>query len=91
VPIHENLLPLLRAMYAECGGDGLVVELPSERTMARSLRRWLRRARVMRDELHEATPTSRPITWHDLRATGITWLDGAPPSSARWGERIGPR
>jgi hypothetical protein len=39
VPIHENLLPLLRAMHAESKGDGLVLALSSERTMARSLRR----------------------------------------------------
>ena len=42
--------------------------------MARSLRRWLKRAGVDRHELHHATPTSRPIRFHDLRATGITWL-----------------
>jgi len=80
VPIHPNLLPLLRAMHAEAKGDGLVCTLPSERTMARSLRRWLRRARVMREALYEATPTRKPITWHDARATGITWLavEGVP-------------
>ena len=42
--------------------------------MARSLRRWLRRAGVTRDELFEVSPTREPITWHDARATGIEWL-----------------
>ncbi len=74
VPIHENLLPLLRAMHAESKGDGLVLPLSSERTMARALRRWLRRSGVLRDELFEASPTRKPITWHDMRASGITWL-----------------
>jgi integrase len=74
VPIEPTLLPLLRAMHDECGGEGLVVRLPSERTMARSLRRWLRRAGVTRDALYEASATSKPCGWHDLRATGITWL-----------------
>ena len=74
VPIEPTLLPLLQAMHDECAGEGLVVALPSERTMARSLRRWLRRAGVTRDALHEPSPTRKPITWHDMRATGITWL-----------------
>jgi hypothetical protein len=42
--------------------------------MARVFRKWLRRAGVTRYELHHTTPTSRPIRWHDCRATGITWL-----------------
>ena len=82
VPIHEHLLPLLRAMHAEANGDGLVLALPSERTMARSLRRWLRRAGVTRDELFEASPTRKPLIWHDGRATGITWaaVEGVDPT-----------
>jgi hypothetical protein len=24
--------------------------------------------------LHKGSPTRKPMTWHDLRATGITWL-----------------
>lgn len=74
VPIHENLLPLLRAMHAESKGVGLVLALPSERTMARSLRRWLRRAGVTREELFEASATRKPLTWYDARAIGVTWL-----------------
>ncbi len=42
--------------------------------MARALRRWLWRAGVRRTELHEGSPTRKPMTWHDLRATGITWM-----------------
>jgi Phage integrase family len=53
---------------------GLVVQLASERAMARNLRRWLWKAGVRRPELHVATPTRKAITWHDLRATGATWM-----------------
>jgi hypothetical protein len=28
---------------------------------------------VSRLELHTGSPTRKPMTWHDLRATGITW------------------
>lgn len=74
IPIHPNLLPLLRAMHAESKGEGLVLDMPSERTMARALRRWLRRAGVARDDLFEERSTTlKPIRWHDMRATGITW------------------
>jgi hypothetical protein len=89
VPIHENLLPLLCAMHAESEGVGLVLALPSERTMARSLRRWLRRAGVTRDELFEASMTRKPLTWHDARATGITWLAVAGLDATKIQRRAG--
>lgn len=74
IPIHANLLPLLRAMHVESKGEGRVLKMPSERTMARALRRWLRRAGVTRDDLfEERSATLKPIRWHDMRATGITW------------------
>jgi integrase len=46
----------------------------SERVIARNFRRWLWKANVRRPALHEGTPTSKNITWHDLRATGATWM-----------------
>lgn len=74
VPIEAALLPLLAAMTAERANAGNVIpELPSERDMSRGLRRWLKKAGVTRHELHHKTPTSRPIRFHDMRATGITW------------------
>jgi integrase len=72
--VEANLMPLLRAMYDEGGDSGLVIRLPSERAMARNLRRWLLKAGVDRPALHERTKTSQHITWHDLRATGATWM-----------------
>jgi integrase len=74
--VEPSLLPLLRALHDEDGkdGDALLAKLPSERDMARGLRRWLKRAGVTRPELHTTTPTTKAMTWHDLRATGLTWM-----------------
>jgi hypothetical protein len=72
--VEPNLLPLLRALHAEKDGKGLVIKLPSERAMARNFRRWLWKADVRRAALHENTPTSKNITWHDNRAAGATWM-----------------
>ncbi len=71
--VEPNLLPLLAAT---CTGDpdALVIRLPSERSMARNLRRWLWKAGVRRPALHTSTTTSQNLTWHDLRATGATWM-----------------
>lgn len=72
--IEPTLLPLLEAMHEEKCHEGPVVMLASERAMARNLRRWLWKAGVRRPELHTGSPTRKPLTWHDLRATGITWM-----------------
>jgi hypothetical protein len=71
--IEPNLLPLVAVMLEGKGDHDLVVRLPSERAMARNLRRWLWKAGVRRPALHKSTPTSQHLTWHDLRAAGITW------------------
>ena len=72
--VEPHLRPLLDAMREESGGNGLVIELASERAMARNFRRWLWNAGVRRPALHETTGQSQNITWHDLRATGATWM-----------------
>lgn len=71
--IEPTLMPLLEAMHDEAQGRGPVLPF-HERHMTRALRRHLRRAGVRRPELHDDTPTSKAITWHDLRATGLTWM-----------------
>ncbi len=71
--VEANLLPLLEAMRSADGTE-LVVKLPSERAMARNLRRRLVKAGVTRAALHDGSDTSQNITWHDLRATGATWM-----------------
>lgn len=87
--LEQTLLPLLRAMRQETGGEGRVVRLGGERDLARSLRSMLRRARIDRPELQQASPTRKPLTWHDLRATAGTWWavrgDSAPVIQDRLG------
>ena len=62
-----------------------VCKLPSLRDMARGLRRWLLKANVDRVQLHTGSSVSKPLRWHDTRATGLTWLavEGASPSVLR--------
>lgn len=73
--IEPALLPLLKAMHQESGGKGLVfADMQSERTMARSLRLYLKKAGVHRAELHHGSATRKHLVFHDLRATGITWM-----------------
>jgi integrase len=72
--IEPNLLPMLGALHEERKGKGPVLSLAPQRNTARKLRRYLKVAGVTRPELHEGSPTRKPLTWHDLRATGITWM-----------------
>jgi integrase len=75
VPIDPELMPLLLVMRNEANGEGLVLpDVPRRRCMARRLRRWARRAGVTRAELFGTDGTSKSLTFHDLRATGITRL-----------------
>jgi integrase len=71
--IEPALLPLLRAMREEAGHKGPVLKLREDH-MARLLRGWLLLAGVRRPELHQRSPTRKQLTWHDLRATGATWM-----------------
>lgn len=71
VPIEPALRPLLEHLTA--GRKGPIFDFPSYRDMARGLRREALRAGVKRRALHEESPTSRKLKFHDLRATGITW------------------
>jgi integrase len=73
VPIEAPLLPLLRAMHAEAGGRGPVIELPDDRHLSRTLRLILKKAGITRPELFANDATRKGLTWYDLRATGITW------------------
>jgi integrase len=72
--IEPNVRPLIQAIHDERGEAELVVTLPSERDMARGFRRWLTKAGVTRAELHVGSGTRKAMTFHDLRATGLTWL-----------------
>jgi integrase len=75
VPLERELLPLLRAMHDESGGRGVVVPVrATDRKLSRQLRRCLVLAGVTRAELFVmGDATRKAMTFHDLRATGITW------------------
>jgi len=45
----------------------------TDRKLSRQLQRCLQIAKVKRSELYVSDATRKAITFHDLRATGITW------------------
>jgi integrase len=65
--IELNVLPLLKVIGA--------IELPAhEKNLSSIFRKMLKRAGIDRAELHKTTATRKAMTFHDLRATGLTWL-----------------
>ncbi len=48
--------------------------MPRHRDLAEGLRTYLEVAGVTRGELHTTDATRKAMTFHDLRATGLTWL-----------------
>jgi hypothetical protein len=73
IPIEPALVPLLTALHAEAKGKGHVFQLPSPGVLSRKLKGYLKRAGVTRADLFKGDKTRKAITFHDLRATGITW------------------
>ena len=71
VPIEQALLPLLQSMKESAKGER-VIELPKAH-LARPLRVYLKSAGIKRGELFVTDGTRKAVTFHDLRATGITW------------------
>jgi integrase len=71
--------------HSDASPVGLVCKLPSLRDMARGVRRWLKRAGVKRAQLHTGSSVSKQLRWHDMRATGLTWLavEGRSPTEIR--------
>lgn len=72
VPIEPTLRPLLDAL-TRSAGDGAIVKLAPREFGAAYLRKHLRAAGLDREELYADDETRAPLTFHDLRATGITW------------------
>jgi integrase len=73
IPIEPTLLPLLRALHAEAKGRGPVVRMPSTGKQSARLRIYLARVGITRADLFVSDATRKAMTFHDLRATGITW------------------
>ncbi len=74
VPIEPELVPLLEAMRKEAGGKERVLAIDeTDRKLSRQLQRCLKMAAVTRSDLTTSDATRKAMTFHDLRATGITW------------------
>jgi integrase len=73
MPIEAPLVPLLRVLFAESTGRRLV-DMPPACDLSARLRQYLEWAGVTRAELFAGDKTRKAITFHDLRATGITWM-----------------
>jgi integrase len=90
IPIEPNLYPLLRTLHDEADGKGRVIPaMPSPGMLSRKLKHYLERAGVKRAELFSADDTRKPITFHDLRATGITWMAARGDDPLRIKQRAG--
>lgn len=86
---ESAIMPLLRAMHRSAGGRGRVLEMPRHQGKGHELRQALKRAGCKRADLHASDGSRRPLTFHDLRATGITWQAMRGDSPALISERVG--
>lgn len=74
VPVPAALVPLLEALRGEKTRGPVMTRLARPGAAAELLRLDLRCAGVLRSTLHVESGARKPVTFHDLRATGITWL-----------------
>jgi integrase len=76
VPIEPNLMPLVKRLVAEAREQGRthLVTMPEVHSLAPRLREYLKLSGVGRAELYADSATCKRMTWHDLRATGATWM-----------------
>ena len=86
---ERAVLPLLRAMHRIARGRGRVLTLPRGKAKGSELRAALRKAGCRRADLYASDANRRPLTLHDLRATGITWQAMRGDSPAAISERVG--
>jgi integrase len=81
------VLPLLRLLVARVGGQGPLFSRFDK--AAKHLRRYLRVAGLRRAALYQATAQCCPMTFHDLRACGITWAAIRGDASSAIRDRAG--
>jgi integrase len=74
VPIHPNLVPLLKRMRRPDGPVVPVMAIHAHDERATTLRSHLGLAKVTRPRLIEDTLTTMPVGFRSWRDTGITWL-----------------
>ena len=60
--------------FAQNAPKGSSVDVPGSRKLATRLRDHLRLAGVTREDLFIDERSRKPMTFHDLRATGINWM-----------------
>jgi hypothetical protein len=73
IPIERELIPLLERLY-EARRSEQVLWMPDNDDRAVLLRQHLERAGVRRADLFADNDRQKHVTFHDLRATGITWM-----------------
>lgn len=73
LPIEPTLVPLLRAIRAERKSGRLFPDMPRVDKLALTLREALTVAGITRADLFTDDATRKPLTFHDLRSTGITF------------------
>jgi len=71
IPIEPELVPPMRVLVAET--QNRIFKMPSVGVLSSKLKHYLAQAGVQRSELFTSDATRKAITFHDLRATGITW------------------
>jgi integrase len=78
--IRAEIVPLLKAMRAEAAKaqgvanpTGPIIAVPPKSACADYLRELLELAGCDRESLHVSDNERRHLTFHDLRATGISW------------------
>lgn len=92
VPIEPNLYPLFQRLHAaRANDDARVLWLPDDEDRAVMLREHLLLAGVKRAELFLSDSERKNITFHDLRATGITWMAVRGDDPLRIKQRAGHR
>jgi integrase len=73
IPIEQELRPLLERLHADAMGER-VLWMPDNEDRAVMLRQHLDQAGVKRADLFADNDRQKHVTFHDLRATGITWM-----------------
>jgi len=77
IPLEETVIPLLQHLAENAkraGRKRLLGWMPDRSEEAKYLRKCLQYAGIDRAELFADDETRRPLSFHDLRATGITWM-----------------
>ena len=93
ISIEPELRPLLYVMSETAGAKGRVFPVmpaaSGEDGLAGLLREDLWEAGVDRPELHARSISTKPMTFHDLRATGTTWMAVGGDDPLKIRERAG--